>query len=74
MLNKEQREKRDLINAIKALDMEVNKKIERKEKLLRSERITPLISREIEEINGAINKKNKQIKKAKQKLESFDRV
>lgn len=74
MLSKEQREKRDLTNAIKALVKEVNKKIERKEKLLRSERITPLIAREIEEINGAINKKNKQIKKAKEKLESFSRV
>ena len=54
--------------------MSVNKKIERKEKLLRSEKITPVIAREIEEINGAINKKNKQLKKAKQKLESFARV
>ena len=74
MLNKEQREKRDLINAIKALDVEVNKKIERKEKLLRSEKITPIIAREIDEINVAINKKNKQLKKAKQKLESFASV
>lgn len=74
MLTKEQREKRDLINAIKALEVSVNKKIERKEKLLRSEKITPVIAREIEEINGAINKKNKQLKKAKQKLESFARV
>ena len=74
MLTKKQKENRDLINAIKALEMSVNKKIERKEKLLKSERITPVIAREIEEINGAINKKNKQIKKAKQKLESFDRV
>ena len=74
MLDKEQKEKRDLINAIKALDKEVNKKIERKGKLLRSERITPVIAREIEEINGAINKKNKQLKKAKQKLEIFNRV
>lgn len=74
MLNKEQREKRDLINAIKALDVEVNKKIERKEKLLRSEKITPVIARKIEEINFAINKKNKQLKNAKQKLESFARV
>lgn len=51
MLNKEQREKRDLINAIKALDVEVNKKIERKEKLLRSEKITPIIAREIEQFS-----------------------
>lgn len=74
MLTKKQKENRDLINAIKALEVSVNKKIERKEKLLRSEKITPVIAREIEEINGAINKKNKQLKKAKQKLESFARV
>ena len=74
MLSKKEKEQKDLINAIKALDKEVNKKIERKEKLLKSERITPVIAREIEEINGAINKKNKQIKKAKQKLEIFNRV
>ena len=74
MLTKEQREKRDLTNAIKALVKEVNKKIERKEELLRSEKITPVIARKIEEINFAINKKNKQLKNAKQKLESFARV
>ena len=74
MLSKQEKENRDLINAIKALEAEITKKIERKEKLLRSEKITPVISREIEEINGAINKKNKQLKKAKQKLESFARV
>ena len=74
MLTKKQKEHKDLINAIKALEVSVNKKIERKEKLLRSEKITPVIAREIEEINGAINKKNKQLKKAKQKLESFARV
>ena len=74
MLTKKQKENRDLVNAIRALEVSVNKKIERKEKLLRSEKITPVIAREIEEINGAINKKNKQLKKAKQKLESFARV
>ena len=74
MLSREQREKRDLINAIKVLDVELNKKIERKEELLRSEKITPVIARKIEEINFAINKKNKQLKNAKQKLESFARV
>lgn len=74
MLNREQKEKRDLINAIKVLYVEVNKKIERKEELLRSEKITPVIARKIEEINFAINKKNKQLKNAKQKLESFARV
>ncbi|MBF0989511.1 MAG: hypothetical protein HXK70_01675 [Clostridiales bacterium] len=74
MLNREQKEKKDLINAIKVLDVELNKKIERKEELLRSEKITPVIARKIEEINFAINKKNKQLKNAKQKLESFARV
>lgn len=74
MLKKKEKEHKDLIEAIKALEVSVSKKTERKAILLRSERITPLIAREIEEINGAINKKNKQIKKAKQKLESFDRV
>ena len=38
MLNREQKEKKDLINAIKVLDVELNKKIERKEELLRSEK------------------------------------
>ena len=74
MLNREQKEKKDLINAIKVLDVELNKKIERKEELLRSEKITPVIARKIEEINSSINKKNKQLKKAKEKLESFYRV
>ena len=74
MLKKKEKEHKDLIEAIKALEVSVSKKTERKAILLRSERITPLIAREIEEINGAINKKNKQMKKAKQKLESFDRV
>ena len=74
MLKKKEKEHKDLIEAIKALEVSVSKKTERKAILLRSERITPLIAREIEEINGAINKKNKKIKKAKQKLESFDRV
>ena len=74
MLNREQKEKKDLINAIKVLDVELNKKRERKEELLRSEKITPVIARKIEEINFAINKKNKQLKNAKQKLESFARV
>lgn len=74
MLKKKEKEHKDLIEAIKALEVSVSKKTERKAILLRSERITPLIAREIEEINGAINKKNKQIKKAKQKLESFDWV
>ena len=67
MLNREQKEKKDLINAIKVLDVELNKKIERKEELLRSEKITPVIARKIEEINFAINKKNKQLKNAKQR-------
>lgn len=74
MLSREQREKRDLINAIKALDKEVNKKTERKAILLRSKRLTPVIAKEIEEINSSINKKKKQLKKAKEKLESFARV
>ena len=62
MLKKKEKEHKDLIEAIKALEVSVSKKTERKAILLRSERITPLIAREIEEINGAINKKNKQIK------------
>ena len=74
MLKKKEKEHKDLIEAIKALEVSVSKKTERKSILLRSKRITPIIAKEIEEINGAINKKNKQIKKAKQKLESFDRV
>ena len=74
MLTKKQKEYKDLINAIKALEVSVSKKTERKSILLRSKRITPIIAKEIEEINSSINKKNKQLKKAKEKLESFYRV
>lgn len=74
MLTKKQKEHKDLINAIKALEVSVSKKNERKSILLRSKRITPIIAKEIEEINSSINKKNKQLKKAKEKLESFSRV
>lgn len=74
MLTKKQKEHKDLINAIKALEVLVSKKTERKSILLRSKRITPIIAKEIEEINSSINKKNKQLKKAKEKLESFSRV
>ena len=74
MLTKKQKEHKDLINAIKALEVPVSKKTERKSILLRSKRITPIIAKEIEEINSSINKKNKQLKKAKEKLESFSRV
>lgn len=74
MLTKKQKEYKDLINAIKALEVLVSKKTERKSILLRSKRITPIIAKEIEEINSSINKKNKQLKKAKEKLESFSRV
>ena len=73
MLTKKQKEHKDLINAIKALEVSVSKKNERKSILLRSKRITPIIAKEIEEINSSINKKNKQLKKAKEKLESFSR-
>ena len=74
MLTKKQKEHKDLINAIKALEVSVSKKNERKSILLRSKRITPIIAKEIEEINSSITKKNKQLKKAKEKLESFSRV
>ena len=74
MLNKKEKEHKDLIEAIKALEVSVSKKNERKAILLRSKRLTPVIAKEIEEINSSINKKNKQLKKAKEKLESFSRV
>ena len=74
MLNKKEKEHKDLIEAIKALEVSVSKKTERKAILLRSKRLTPVIAKEIEEINSSINKKNKQLKKAKEKLESFTRV
>lgn len=74
MLNKKEKEHKDLIEAIKALEVSVSKKNERKAILLRSKRLTPVIAKEIEEINSSINKKNKQLKKAKEKLESFTRV
>lgn len=74
MLNKKEKEHKDLIEAIKALEVSVSKKTERKAILLRSKRLTPVIAKEIEEINSSINKKNKQLKKVKEKLESFSRV
>lgn len=74
MLNKKEKEHKDLIEAIKALEVSVSKKTERKAILLRSKKLTPVIAKEIEEINSSINKKNKQLKKAKEKLESFSRV
>ena len=74
MLNKKEKEHKDLIEAIKALEVSVSKKTERKAIVLRSKRLTPVIAKEIEEINSSINKKNKQLKKAKEKLESFTRV
>ena len=74
MLNKKEKEHKDLIEAIKALEVSVSKKTERKAILLRSKRLTTVIAKEIEEINSSINKKNKQLKKAKEKLESFTRV
>ena len=68
MLSKKEKGKVELQKSIAVLKAAVKSKQERKEKLLRSEKITPRISKEISEINFIMYKKNKQIEKAERKL------
>ena len=68
MLKKQEKEKNELKKSIEVLRIAVKLKQERKEKLLRSEKITPRISKEISDINFILDKKNKQIQKAERKL------
>lgn len=68
MLTKQEKNKIELQKSIQVLKAAVKSKQERKELLLRGEKITPRISKEIDEINFVIDKKQKQIQKAEKKL------
>lgn len=68
MLSKKEKDKIELQKSIEVLKVAVKSKQERKELLLRGEKITPRISKEIDEINFVIDKKQKQIQKAEKKL------
>lgn len=67
-------EKKNIMDSIKALESAIQKNVIRKHALLRGEKITPSIMREVEELNKVILKKENQLKKANQKLREFDRV
>ncbi len=67
-------EKKNIMDSIKALESAIQKNVTRKHALLRGEKITPSIMREVEELNKVILKKENQLKKANQKLREFDRV
>lgn len=71
MLTKQEKDKIELQKSIAVLKAAVKSKQERKDYLLRGEKITPPISKEIADIDFAINKKKKQIKKAERKLADF---
>lgn len=68
MLSKKEKDKIELKKSIEVLKAAVKSKQERKELLLRGEKITPRISKEIDEINSVIDKKQKQIQKAEKKM------
>lgn len=68
MLSKKEKDKIELKKSIEVLKAAVKSKQERKELLLRGEKITPRISKEIDEINFVIDKKQKQIQKAEKKM------
>ena len=68
MLSKKEKDKIELKKSIEVLKAVVKSKQERKELLLRGEKITPRISKEIDEINSVIDKKQKQIQKAEKKM------
>ena len=70
MLGKKEKDKIELKKSIEVLKAAVKSKQERKELLLRGEKITPRISKEIDEINFVIDKKQKQIQKAEKKLQT----
>ena len=68
MVRKKEKDKIELKKSIEVLKAAVKSKQERKELLLRGEKITPRISKEIDEINSVIDKKQKQIQKAEKKM------
>ena len=68
MLSKQEKDKIELQKSIAVLKAAVKSKQERKEILLRGEKTTPRISKEISDINFTIDKKQKQIQKAERKL------
>lgn len=73
MLNKEQREKKAMIESIKTLEIEIRNKTQRRNELLLKKTITPIISSQINEIDKKIFKKNKQLTTARKKLAELER-
>lgn len=73
MLNKEQREKKAMIESIKTLEIEIRNKTQRRNELLLKNTITPIISSQINEIDKKIFKKNKQLTTARKKLAELER-
>ena len=73
MLNKEQREKKAMIESIKTLEIEIRNKTQRRNELLLKKTITPIISSQINEIDKKIFKKNKQLTIARKKLAELER-
>lgn len=74
MLKKEQRDRNALIEANEVLKREIANKVARKNLLLKSIKITPIISKELSDINTILEKKNKQLQKNIKKIENFERV
>ena len=74
MLNKEQREKKAMIESIKTLEIEIRNKTQRRNELLLKKEITPTISSQINEIDKKIFKKNKQLAIARKKLAEIEMV
>ena len=74
MLNKEQREKKAMIEFIKTLEIEIRNKTQRRNELLLKKKITPTISSQINEIDKKIFKKNKQLAIARKKLAEIEMV
>ena len=74
MLTKNEKEYTALIKANEVLKREIQNKVGRKSFLLKSRIITPSISKEIDDINRIVDKKNKQLQKNIKKIESFQRV
>ena len=74
MLKKEQRDRNALIEANEVLKREIANKVARKNLLLKSIKITPIISKELADINTILEKKSKQLQKNIKKIENFERV
>ena len=73
MLTQKEREHNALLKANEVLKREIENKIARKNLLLTS-KITPSISRELNELNTILDKKTKQLRKNIKKIENFERV